>query len=255
MMPLRYARRSMVDLSQQTAVVTGGTRGIGAAITLAMLRAGARVMATYHTNHDAARELMQRCEEDGLAPRLSLHTFDVADVEAVGLFFRELEVIPQILVNNSGVRQDALLGMMPVATWERVLAVNLSGAFNMCKLAVRAMMSARYGRIVNITSPSGRIGLAGQSNYAASKAGLVALTRSLAREVAQRGITVNCVSPGFVLTDLTRDLPSDRLEQLRCEIPMQRFGEPEEIAAAVLFLASKETAYISGAVLEVTGGL
>jgi 3-oxoacyl-[acyl-carrier protein] reductase len=245
-----------VDLSGQNAVVTGGTRGIGAAISRALLQAGARVVATYHRDQQAAEAFRQGCDPE-LAGRLELGRFDVADPEAVRAFFAEtrLEGGLQVLVNNAGVRQDALLGLMPLEAWERVLAVNLSGAFLMCKHAVRAMISGRYGRIVNVTSPSGRLGLAGQSNYAASKAGLVALTRSLAREVATRGITVNCVSPGFVETDLLRDLPAERLEQLRDEVPMRRFGLPGEVAGAVLYLASPGAAYVTGAVLPVTGGL
>lgn len=245
----------MTDLSGQTAIVTGGTRGIGAAISIALLRAGARVLATFNTGQEAADAFSQRCDSEGLGERLSLHAFDVADAEAVARFYGEIEGGLEILVNNGGIRQDALLGLMSREAWERVMAVNLTGTFNMCKLGVRAMMAARYGRIVNITSPSGRFGFAGQSNYAASKAGVVALTRSLAREVAPRGITVNCVSPGFVLTDLIRDLPEQKLATLRAEVPMKRFGEPEEVASAVLFLVSGDATYITGAVLPVTGGI
>jgi 3-oxoacyl-[acyl-carrier protein] reductase len=246
-----------IDLTDQTAVVTGGTRGIGAAISRAMLAAGARVLATYHTGTEQAQRFAARCEQElGAADRLSLHSFDVADSEAVARFFGELSSGGlEILVNNSGTRQDALLGLMSQQAWERVLAVNLTGAFNMCKLAVRAMMPARYGRIVSITSPSGRLGFAGQSNYAAAKSGLVALTRSLAREVARRGITVNCVCPGFVLTDLIKDLPQEKLDAFKADVPMGRFGEPDEVAAAVLFLASRQASYITGAVLDVTGGI
>ena len=250
-------QNTTLDLAGQTAVVTGGTRGIGAAVTRALLSAGARVLATYHTAEEEARKLTARCEKDPSCPdsRLSVHRFDVADADAVAAFFAELESGPEILVNNGGVRKDALLGMMPQDAWERVLSVNLTGAFNMCKHAVRAMMPARHGRIVNVTSPAGRLGVAGQSNYAASKAGLVGMTRSLAREVASRGITVNCVCPGYVLTDLIRDLPPEKLDEARAQVPMGRFGEPAEIAAAVLFLASPRASYITGAVLDVTGGI
>jgi len=245
-----------IDLTGQTAVVTGGTRGIGAAISRAMLAAGARVLATYHTGAEQARSFADRCEENpGAGDRLSLHAFDVADPEAVARFFGELSGGLEILVNNSGTRRDALLGLMSQDAWERVLAVNLTGAFNMCKLAVRAMMSARYGRIISITSPSARLGLAGQSNYAAAKSGLVALTRSLAREVARRGITVNCVCPGFVLTDMIKGLPQEKLDAFKADVPIGRFGEPEEVAEAVLFLASRQASYITGAVLDVTGGI
>jgi 3-oxoacyl-[acyl-carrier protein] reductase len=245
---------AFIDLAGQTAVVTGGTRGIGAAISHALLRAGARVVATYHTGAEAARAFAARCADEH-GDRLSLHAFDVADGDAVQRFFADLEGGLEILVNNGGIRRDALLGLMPREAWERVLAVNLTGTFNMCKPAVRAMMGARYGRIINITSPAARLGVAGQTNYAASKAGLVALTRSLAREVAGRGITVNCVSPGFILTDLIRDLPPEKLAAMKEEVPIGRFGEPEEVAAAVLFLASREASYITGTTLEVTGGI
>jgi len=244
----------VTDLSGQTAIVTGGTRGIGAAISLALARAGVRVRATYHTGHEGARSFLTRGAKEGLQG-LSVHAFDVADPAAVAAFFGGLEGSLEILVNNGGVRQDALLGMMPQEAWERVLAVNLTGAFNMCRHGVRAMMAARYGRIINVTSPAGRVGVAGQSNYAASKAGLVAMSRSLAREVAGRGITVNCVEPGYILTDLISDLPAETLDGFRAAVPLSRFGQPEEVAAAVRFLASREASYVTGAVLSVTGGV
>lgn len=244
----------MSDLSGQTAIVTGGTRGIGAAISLALARAGGRVLATYHAGHEGAQSFLTRAAEEGIRG-LSIHAFDVADPGAVAGFFGGLEGSLEILVNNGGVRQDALLGMMSQEAWERVLAVNLTGAFNMCKHGVRAMMAARYGRIINVTSPAGRVGVAGQSNYAASKAGLVAMTRSLAREVAARGITVNCVEPGYILTDLISALPAEALDGFRAAVPLGRFGQPEEVASAVRFLASREASYITGAVLSVTGGV
>jgi 3-oxoacyl-[acyl-carrier protein] reductase len=242
----------MFDYSGQTAIITGGTRGIGAAISRALLAAGARVRATYAQNEEAAQDFAKTCVEH--RDRLSLHRFDVADPEAVASFFASLDDEIQILINNAGIRQDALLGMMPYQAWNRVLQVNLSGAFYMCKHAMRAMMSARYGRIVNIVSPSGRSGFAGQTNYAAAKAGLQAMTRSLALEVATLGITVNCVMPGFVRTQLIGDLPEKKLSLLEASVPMKRFGQPEEVAAAVCFLSSREASYITGATLEVTGG-
>jgi len=240
------------DLSGQTAVVTGGTRGIGAAISRALLADGARVLAIYARDDAAAHTFAASCGD--AAARLSVHRVDISDGGAVQELFADLTGGLQIVVNNAGVRQDALVGMMPEDGWSRVLAVNLTGAFLVCKQAVRAMMPARYGRIINIVSPSGR-GLAGQGNYAAAKAGLVALSRSLALEVATRGITVNCVMSGLVLTDLIRELPEEKLASLKASVPLQRFGEPDEIAAAVRFLASREASYITGTVLEVTGGL
>lgn len=243
----------MPDLGGQRALVTGGTRGIGAAISRALLAAGAEVHASHVADDEAAGAFAASCGE--LRARLTIHRFDLADAEAIARCFAALPGPLQILVNNAAVRSDALLGMMPSAEWERVLAVDLTAAFHTCKLAVRMMMTARYGRIVNLCSPSGLLGLAGQANYAAAKAGLLALSRSLARETATRGITVNCVTPGLVLTDLIRGLPPARLEALKAEVPMKRFGEPEEIAAAVLFLCSREASYVTGANLSVAGGL
>jgi len=159
------------------------------------------------------------------------------------------------VVNNAGLRRDAALALMPEEDWRRVIDVNLTGAWLVCKRAVRMMGPARYGRIVNVTSPSGREGFAGQSNYAASKAGLVALTRSLSKEVARRNITVNAISPGFIDTELIADLPENQAAAYRDGVPLKRFGRAEEVAHAILFLSARESAYITGATLEITGGL
>jgi 3-oxoacyl-[acyl-carrier protein] reductase len=243
----------MFNLQGQTALITGGTRGIGAAITRTLLRAGVRVIAIYHSDEQTAKALSEQCHADG--GQLTTCRLDVSNHDDVQRFFSDLSEDVQILVNNCGVRQDGLLGMMSQQAWERVLAVNLSGAAYICKYAIRLMVAARYGRIINITSPAGRFGVAGQANYAASKAGLVALSRSLAREVATKGVTVNCVSPGFIRTDMLGDIGQHKLEELRQQVPMGRFGEPDEVAAAVLFLASMEASYISGAIVSVTGGI
>jgi len=241
----------------QVAVVTGGTRGIGAAITLALLEGGASVRAIYRSDEAAARALADRAA--GSTPRLSLHRVDVADAAAVEAFWRETEdAVPagvQILVNNAGIRRDAVVGMMSVEDWQSVISTNLTGSFLMSKFAVRSMLRGRFGRIVFVTSPSGDHGFAGQGNYAASKAGQVGLMRALAREVAKKGITANCVSPGFVETDLVADLPEEKKKEHLAMVPMGRFGAPAEIAWAVLALCSKEASYVNGAVLEVTGGL
>jgi len=244
----------MFDFSGQTALVTGGTRSIGRAISEALLRAGAKVIATYVGNDEAAQAF--RAEIGG--DRLELAKFDVADYAAVEAFFQgyaEKHGKLDILVNNSGIRRDSVLAMMNRDDWDRVLDINLGGVFNMCRFAVREMMTARYGRIVNITSPSGKFGFEGQCNYAASKAGMVALSRSLCKEVAKRGITVNCVSPGFIETDLIADLPPELVKEYKAGVPVKRFGKPEEVAYAVLSLCAKEASYITGATLEVTGGL
>lgn len=244
------------DFSGQTVIVTGGTRGIGRAIAEAFLSAGARVLATYAANAQAAAEFETANAASG--DRLELLQFDVADYAAVEAFYRELESRIEaldILVNNAGVRRDAVVGMLRAEDWETVIRTNLGGVYHMSKFAVQKMMQARFGRIITITSPAGRIGFEGQANYAASKAGEVAFTKSLAREVARRGITANCVSPGFIDTDFIRDLPPDQAKAYRATVPLRRFGRAEEVAACVLFLASREAAYVNGAVLEVTGGV
>jgi len=245
-----------MSLVGQTAVVTGGTRGLGAAMTRAFLAAGARVHATYHSNDDAANAFGAGVDADG---RLMLHRFDVADHDAAKGFWEGLEESEpqgiQILVNNSGIRRDSLLATMSPEDWSRVLDTNLTGSFCMSKFAVLNMMQRRYGRIIFITSPAGHHGFEGQGNYSASKAGQVGLMRSLAREVAKRKITVNCVSPGFIATELLEDLPEDIRKAHKSSVPMKRFGTPEEVASAVMFLAAKEASYVTGTTLEVTGGL
>lgn len=241
------------DFDGQRVIVTGGTRGIGAGLTKAFLDAGASVTATYGRDDAAAQAFRQ-----GLGPvaeRLELARFDVADSDAVEDFFRRFDGELHVLVNNAGIRRDAVLGMMTDEDWRRVLAVNLDGTFFMTKQAVRLMSGQRYGRIIQIISPSGRLGMAGQANYAASKAGQQAMSRSLAKEVAKRHVTVNCVSPGFVDTDLIADLDDETKKGFRQMVPMRRFGTVDEVASAVLFLASRESAYITGTTLEVSGGL
>lgn len=242
----------MYDFSDQRVIVTGGTRGIGAGITKAFLAAGAHVTATYTSNVAAAEAFGA---EAAAGDRLALASFDVSDYEAVERFFEGLEAPPQVLVNNAGIRKDQIVGMLPAADWRRVLEVNLDGTFYMSKMAVKAMSRQRYGRIVNITSPSGELGFPGQANYAASKAGQVAMARSLAKEVARRKITVNCVSPGFIDTDLLADLSEEHKKGFLDMVPMKRFGTVEEVANAVLFLASKEASYVTGSTLSVTGGI
>ena len=244
----------MYDFKGQTAIVTGGTRGIGKSIVESFLRAGARVIIA--SNEDVTEQFKQDNSE--FAENVDTQIIDVSKYKEVEKFFEYVDKKYEgfeILVNNAGIRKDAVLAMMKESEWHDVLNVNLSGIFYMCKFAVMSLMRKRYGRIISITSPSGKYGFEGQANYAASKAGLVALTKSLAREVARRGITVNCVSPGFIATDLIKDLPDELRDSYIAQIPLKRFGEPKEVAACVLFLASKEAAYVSGSTLEVTGGL
>lgn len=239
----------MYDFSDQRVIVTGGTRGIGAAISDAFLANGAHVIALYTSDQARAQAF------GGGRERLKTPKLDVSDYAAVEKFFGELEGPIQVLVNNAGIRRDAIVGMMKKDDWRRVLDVNLDGSFHMSKFAVQAMSRQRYGRIVNVVSPSAHLGFSGQANYAASKAGQIAMAKSLAREVAKRNITVNCVSPGFVDTDLLADLDEAKKKELIGMVPMGRFGEPREVASAVMFLASREASYVTGSVLEVTGGI
>lgn len=246
----------MFAFENKKAVVTGATRGIGRAITEALLAEGASVVGIYAGNRQAAEGMAGDNAMHG--ERLRLAQLDVGDYQAVAAFFAELEAnwdTLDILVNNAGIRRDAVLAMMKEEDWRRVLDVNLTGGFAMSKCALPLMLKQKYGRIVFITSPMGHLGFAGQANYAASKAGQVGLMKSLSKEVAKRRITVNCVSPGFIATELIGDLPEAQAKEYKKMVPANRFGTPAEVAEAVLFLASDRAAYINGAVLEVTGGL
>ena len=236
--------------------MTGGTRGIGRGVAEAFLAAGAHVITTYRSD-SASAQAFQKANEQ-YKDRLHVKQFDVSDHNEVEGFFKYVEENFkqfEILVNNSGIRRDSIVGMMPVEDWDAVIHTNLTGTYHMSKLAVQHLMRQKYGRIINITSPIGRFGFAGQANYAASKAGQEAFTRSLSKEVASRKITVNCVSPGFIDTDFIADLPEDQKKQYLSQVPTKRFGTVEEVAQAVLFLADRDSAYVNGATLEITGGL
>ncbi len=244
------------QFENRTAIVTGGSRGIGAATVKALLQANATVVAVYSSNDDAANKFKDSLGE--LAAKLTLAKLNVADYAQAEEFFRHFdEEHPtlDILVNSAGIRRDAVAAMMSEESWRSVIDVNLTGAFNMSKLAIQRMLQKRYGRIIHVTSPSGRMGIEGQANYAASKAGLVAMAKSICKETARRNITVNCVSPGFIDTDFISNLPPEQLDAYRKSVPMKRFGTPEDVANAILFFASEESAYITGSVLEITGGL
>jgi 3-oxoacyl-[acyl-carrier protein] reductase len=242
----------MYDFSEQKVVVTGGTRGIGAAISTAFLKAGADVTAVYASNDEAAEKFRASAVNPD---RVTLARVDVADYAAVEKFFGELPSTPQVVINNAGIRRDSIVGMMPKDDWKRVMEVNLDGTYHMSKLAVMAMSRAKYGRIINIVSPSAQLGFAGQANYAASKAGQIAMARVLSKEVAKRNITVNCVSPGFIDTELLADISQEQKTAFLDMVPLRRFGTGEDVANAVMFLASKESGYITGATLDVTGGI
>jgi 3-oxoacyl-[acyl-carrier protein] reductase len=246
----------MYDFKGQTVVITGGTRGIGKAVAESFLKAGAGVIVTYSINEPATTQFRQ--DNRQFAENIDVQKLDVSKYEEVEKFFKYIDTKYggfEVLVNNAGIRKDSVLAMMKESDWHDVLNVNLSGVFYMCKFAVKILMRKRYGRIINISSVMERYAFEGQANYAASKAGLTALTRSLSKELASRGITVNCVSPGFIDTELIRDLPDKLRESYLAKIPAKRFGSSEEVAACVLFLASKEASYVTGSTLEVSGGL
>jgi 3-oxoacyl-[acyl-carrier protein] reductase len=246
----------MCEFKGQTVIITGGTRGIGKAIAESFLKAGARVVVTYSTNETATTQFRQ--DNTQFAQNIDVQKLDVSKYEEVEKFFKYIDTKYggfEVLVNNAGIRKDSVLAMMRESDWHDVLNVNLSGVFYMCKFAVRILMRKRYGRIINISSVMERYAFEGQANYAASKAGLTALTRSLSKELASRGITANCVSPGFIDTELIRDLPDKLRESYLTRIPAKRFGSSEEVAACVLFLASKEASYVTGSTLEASGGL
>ncbi|UCF85823.1 MAG: 3-oxoacyl-ACP reductase FabG [Desulfobacteraceae bacterium] len=246
----------MHDFKGQTVIVTGGIRGIGKAIVEGFLKSGAKVIVTYLANETAAAQFKQ--DNSQFAENIDIQKLNVTKYEEVEKFFKYIDTKYtgfEILVNNAGIRKDAVLAMMKESDWQDVLNVNLAGIFYMCKFAVMILMRKRYGRIINISSVMERYGFEGQANYSASKAGLSALTKSLSKEVATRGITVNCVSPGFIATELIQDLPDKLREDYLASIPLKRFGGTEEVAACVLFLASKEASYVTGSNLEVSGGL
>ena len=244
----------MTDFTGQTAVVTGATRGIGRAIAESFLQRNCKVVGVYGSNLEEANSFQEQWPDD----RLQLEQCNVADHDQVVRFYERLETrfdTLDILVNNAGVRKDAIVALMNSEQWQQVIDVNLSGTFHMSKYAVPLMLQQKYGRIINITSPSAHMGIQGQANYAASKAGQIGFTRTLAKEVARKKITVNCVSPGFIKTDLLEDLSEDQLSNYKKMVPMRRFGDVDEVVEAVLFLASGKASYITGSVLDVNGGL
>lgn len=246
----------MQQLQGKVAVVTGGSRGIGRAIALACGQAGARVAVTYAHQREAAEEVITAVQHLGSEARV--YQFDVADYTATtAAFARIVDDFGHldILVSNAGVTRDQLLVRMKPEEWQTVLQTNLSGTFNCCRAAARTMLRQRRGRIITIASIAGVAGNVGQTNYAASKAGIIGFTKALARELAPRQITVNAIAPGFIDTDMTRRLPEAQRQALLQQIPSGRFGIPEDVAACVLFLASESAQYITGEVLNVNGGL
>lgn len=246
----------MFDLAGKVALVTGGSRGIGRSICVALAGAGAHVLVNYRSNEEAANDTLREVEEAGGSGELL--PFDVADPDAVDAAVNHAAKRHghlDILVNNAGISIDQLLLRVSPRDLEMTWATNVNGAMYCAKACIRPMMRAKWGRIINLSSVVGESGNPGQTVYASSKAALLGMTRSLAREYASRGITVNAVAPGFIETDMTAELPKAAKEGIIEQTPLGRIGRPDEVAAAVVFLASEEAGYITGQVLRVNGGM
>ena len=245
-----------MNLQGKTAVVTGGSRGIGRAISLRLAAMGAVVYINYVSRPDAAEETRRLIESGGGAARIV--PFDIADGGQIQDAFKGILSEAgriDILVNNAGITRDGLLARMKESEWDQVLSTNLKGAFLCAKAVSKVMMKQRWGRIVNITSVIGFVGNAGQVNYAAAKAGLVGMTKAMARELASRNITVNSVAPGYIQTEMTDALPDEARQQLLREIPLACLGTPEDVAGAVAYLVGEDGRYLTGQTLHVNGGM
>ena len=246
-----------MEVRGKCALVTGGGRGIGRAVCLELARGGASVAVNYAGSEEAARETVERCLELGAPDAFAIRA-DVAEEQAVAAMLAAVEERLgriDILVNNAGITRDGLMLRMKDADWDAVLDTNLKGAFHCMRGVYQGMMRRRYGRIINISSVVGLRGNAGQANYSASKAGLIGMSKSMAKELASRGVTVNVVAHGFITTDMTAALPQAAQEALLATIPMKRLGAPEDVARAVAFFAGEESAYLTGQVLCVDGGM
>ncbi len=245
-----------MEFNNKVALITGGSRGIGKDIAKKLASRGAYVLINYISNSQAAEETLGEIEQAGGSGRaVGFDVSDFAEVQkTVGELSGELGGI-QILVNNAGIRNDGLLVRMGEEDWDRVMDINLKGAFNCTKAVSRGMFKNRYGKIVNIISTAGEVGNPGQANYSASKAGIIGLTKSTAKEFSSRGITVNAVSPGFVETDIIADLNEDMRKKYLEAIPLGRFGRVEDISSVVCFLVSEDASYITGEVIRVNGGI
>lgn len=239
-------------MEKHVCLVTGASRGIGAAIADALAAAGHTVIGTATTERGAA-VISERLGDAGQGMVLDVNSAEAIDAALKSV--TESAGAPLILVNNAGITQDNLLMRMKDSEWDAVISTNLNSVYRMCKAVLRPMTKARWGRIINISSVVGSMGNGGQSNYAASKAGMEGFSRSLASEIGSRGITVNCVAPGFIDTDMTRELPEAQREKLLEQIPAGRLGQAAEIAAVVCFLASDAAGYITGETIHVNGGM
>ena len=247
---------SDTDSLGRVAFVTGASRGIGRAVAVALGKAGCQVAFCYSSDHDGAKETQSAVEATG-ATALAVQA-DVADAASVDHAFGEIESAlgpVELLVNNAGIARDGLMMRMSDEHWADVIQTNLTGAFHTIRRATPKMMKGRFGRIVNVSSVSGQSGQAGQANYSAAKAGLVGLSRAVARELASRGITCNIVAPGPIVTAMTDGLPDDWRQWAEQTVPLGRLGEPEEVAAVVAFLCSDSAGYVTGAIVPVDGGL
>ena len=239
-------------LDGEIALVTGASRGIGADIAAALVAAGATVVGTA-TSEGGAQGISETLGDKGRGVVLN-----IGDAESVDAAIKDIQAnegAPTILVNNAGITRDNLLMRMKTDEWDEVISTNLSGVYRLCKGCLRGMMKAKKGRIINIASVIGVMGNAGQSNYAAAKAGIIGFSKSLAREIGSRSITVNVVAPGFIDTDMTRVLPEDQRAAMLSQVPLGRLGEGTDIAAAVVFLASSAAAYVTGETLHINGGM
>lgn len=245
-----------MNLKDKVAIVTGGTRGIGREIALELSKEGSNIAITYNSNDKKARQVVEEIQENGVkAMAVQVNVSDSEEVNSMVKTVEEELGSPDILVNNAGITKDNLLIRMKEKDWDDVININLKGVFLCTKAISRSMMRKRYGKIINISSVVGLHGNAGQGNYSASKAGIVGFTKSMASELASRGIRVNAIAPGFIQTDMTDILKEDVKEMMLDNIPLNDFGKPKDIANLVVFLASEKADYITGEVIKVDGGM